>query len=242
MGLFDTFEQAIAQAINAQVHEEMKPSFQLLDDRIVALEKGKVQSTFTGDVANALTEDQNEAVVRIISETVSDEVENAINNGAAESAIETMVESAVENYVEYNVDVAQHVQDWMDYNFDAESLVQQALDDNTDFGNMQTSLSDLDTRLDDVVSEQGGLFSKVEDLEALADSMDKLTDEVADMKNSITPPDVTNDLERLENKIDEYAEGTIGYDEVTELRHRMDNLELAVSDIQEAIRSFGQSL
>ena len=100
--IFESFEQAIAGAINAQVHEEMKPAFQLLDDRIVALEKGKVQTTLPGDVENALTDEQEARVEAIVAEAdITDMVQHAIDyNGAGEAAIE----SAVENYVDNNLD------------------------------------------------------------------------------------------------------------------------------------------
>ena len=229
--IFESFEQAIAAAINAQVHEEMKPSFQLLDDRIVALEKGK--ATPTDDADNTVTNERVEAIVQEMD--FDNIIENAISNGIGESSIE----SVVENYVEYNFDVESHIQNWMDYNLDINEHVNDALASNTDFGELQE-------RVDSIADDMGGLESKVDDLGAIADSMDVIADKVAilESQSGAESSDFSaeTEIERLSNRVDEYAEGTIGEDEVQEIRSRLDNLEMAISDIQEAIRSFGMSV
>lgn len=224
MGLFDTFEQTIASAINAQVHEEMKPAFQLLDDRIVALEQGKVQPT---------SEDQQEKVVRVVTEVIENDVPNLISDAIAEADFD----DAISTWFEYNIDIDSAVENAMSNSFDPSDY---DLVDQSEFSELQ--------------DEVNGLSSKVEDLEALADSMDVLADKVGILegKPSDEPNygfDAETEIERLRNRIDEVEEGGVGEDEVISLRNEIAGLEDVISsirsdvgDIKQAIQSFGASI
>lgn len=203
MGMFDMFEAALEQGISEKVDESVKVAFQSVDDRIVAIENGKVQSTFTGDVENSLTEDQTKKVARIVGDAVPGEVETAIMNGSAESAIE----SAVEQFMDYNLDLSDNIQNWMDHNFDPDSLVTEAIENSSEISELRESVSGIDSRVDD--------------LEPIADSMDRLTDEFSIIREAVEGLDPANN---------------------NEVNERLSALESTVEDIQEAIRNFGREV
>lgn len=161
MGLFDTFEQTIAQAINTQVHEEMKPTFRLLDDRIVALEQGRIQP-----------------------HDISEAVQCAIENSAA---VDATIATAVETFVEHNLDIDSHVTNWFEFNFDADALVADAMSGfQDDLSGLSSKVEDLESR----VSDGGGVgedevINLRNEIAGLEDVISSIRSDVDDIKQAI---------------------------------------------------------
>ena len=190
MGMFDMFEAAIENTID----ERVKIGVQLLDDRIIALETGRVQSTFPGDVANALTEDQNEAVVRIVDEAMQNDVPTLVADGIAEADLD----DAIQTWFDYNFDMESQISDYMSNTFDPTDYDCMTIDrfDPNDF-----DLVDSDA----LANEVSGINSRIDDLEGLADAVESLKD-AASNDSSVDADTLQDTIEGIESRLSNIEE------------------------------------